>query len=122
MAICPTLGWGKDFFDSQSMIDPVFNGTNIVAVGQRRTPRRRTTRSSTRRWTAPRSSPTQPQRANAWANLDKEITGQVYVIPWLWDNEVGFDSKNVNGVQWTFNGGDWDLDRELAEVRERARS
>ena len=26
------LGWGKDFFDSQSMIDPIFNGKNIVPV------------------------------------------------------------------------------------------
>ncbi|HEY7933274.1 MAG TPA: ABC transporter substrate-binding protein, partial [Solirubrobacteraceae bacterium] len=33
VAICPTLGWGKDFFDSQSMIDPVFNGKNIVPAG-----------------------------------------------------------------------------------------
>ena len=33
VAICPTLGWGKDFFDSQSMIDPVFNGKNIVPSG-----------------------------------------------------------------------------------------
>ena len=37
VAICPTLGWGKDFYDSQSMIDPVFNGKNIVPVGNTNT-------------------------------------------------------------------------------------
>src|SRR5206468_3474448 len=33
VAICPTLGWGADFFSSQSMIDPLFNGQNIVQSG-----------------------------------------------------------------------------------------
>ena len=33
VAICPTVGWGKDFFDSQSMITPVFYGPNIVPSG-----------------------------------------------------------------------------------------
>jgi len=48
-------------------------------------------------------------RATAWASLDKQITSQAYVVTWLWDNEVGFHSSNVNGVQWPFNGQDWDL-------------
>jgi hypothetical protein len=48
-------------------------------------------------------------RANAWAKLDKEITSQVYVVTWLWDNEVQFASSNVKGVIWPFNGDDWDL-------------
>ena len=33
VAICPTLGWGKDFFDSQSMLDPILNGKNIIPAG-----------------------------------------------------------------------------------------
>ncbi len=33
VALCPNLGWGKDFFDAQSMIDPMFNGKNIVPSG-----------------------------------------------------------------------------------------
>jgi peptide/nickel transport system substrate-binding protein len=108
VAICPTLGWGKDFFDSQSMIDPVFNGKNIVPSGntniaQANNPQLNAQMDAAEKLTDPTA------RAAAWANLDKEITGQVYVVAWLWDNEVGFHSSNVNGVQWSFNGNDWDL-------------
>ena len=64
-AFCPNVAWGKDFFDSQSMIDPIFNGKNIVPSGNvntaqannpsfnaRRRPTRRRARgtSSSRSW------------------------------------------------------------------------
>jgi peptide/nickel transport system substrate-binding protein len=108
VAICPTLGWGKDFFDSQSMIDPVFNGKNIVPSGnvnvsQANDPTLNAQMNKAEQITDPAA------RANAWAALDKAVTGQVYEVTWLWDNEVGFHSSNVNGVQWSFNGNDWDL-------------
>ncbi len=108
VAICPTLGWGKDFFDSQSMIDPVFNGKNIVEAGNTNTSQANNPVFNKQMDEAEQLiDPT--ARAEAWAKLDKEITGEVFVITWLWDNEVGFNSSNVNGVQWPFNGGDWDL-------------
>jgi peptide/nickel transport system substrate-binding protein len=108
VAICPTLGWGKDFFDSQSMIDPVFNGKNIVPSGnvniaQANDPTLNAQMNKAEQLTNPTA------RANAWAALDKAITGQVYVVTWLWDNEVNFHSSNVIGVQWPFNGNTWDL-------------
>jgi len=108
VAICPNLGWGKDFFDSQSMIDPVFNGKNIVPAGnsnmaQANDPVLNAQMNKAEQLIDPTT------RAAAWAQLDKEITGSVYVVPWLWDNEVGFFSSNVNGVQWAFNSNDWDL-------------
>src|SRR3954462_2052678 len=31
--ICPSVGWLKDFADPQTMVDPVFNGKNIVPNG-----------------------------------------------------------------------------------------
>ena len=108
VAICPTLGWGPDFFDPQVMVDPVFNGKNIVPTGnvndaQANNP------TFNKQMDAAESLIDSTARANAWGNLDREITGQVYVVTWLWDNEVGFTSKNVNGVQWPFNSGAWDL-------------
>jgi peptide/nickel transport system substrate-binding protein len=108
VAICPTLGWGKDFFDSQSMITPVFYGPNIVPSGntnmaQANDPTLNKEMNAATQITDP------AQRATAWANLDKQLTSAVYVVTWLWDNEVGFHSTNVHGVQWPFNGNDWDL-------------
>jgi ABC-type transport system substrate-binding protein len=54
------------------------------------------------------------QRAAAWAKLDDEVTAQAFVVPWLWDNEVTFASKNVHGVNWAFNGNTWDLANSYA--------
>ncbi len=108
VAICPTLGWGKDFFDSQSMIDPVFNGKNIVPSGNTNTaqvndPALNSQIDAAEQLTDPAA------RAAAWGKLDRQITGQAYVITWLWDNHVGYTSSNVKGVPWLFNSGDWDL-------------
>src|SRR5919197_3205624 len=30
--ICPSVGWLKDFADPQTMLDPTFNGKNIIAT------------------------------------------------------------------------------------------
>jgi peptide/nickel transport system substrate-binding protein len=108
VAICPTLGWGKDFYDSQSMIDPVFNGKNIVPAGNTNTPEANNPVLNKQMDEAEQLI-NAGERAKAWANLDKEVTGEAYVVTWLWDNDVSFTSKNVHGVKWPFNGGDWDL-------------
>jgi peptide/nickel transport system substrate-binding protein len=108
VAICPTLGWGKDFFDAQSMVDPIFNGKNItqsgnVNIAQANDPKFNSQMDKAEELTDP------TQRAQAWGQLDKDLTGQVYYVVWLWDNEVNFTSSNVKGVQNSFNGNAWDL-------------
>jgi len=103
VGICPTLGWGKDFFDAQSMIDPVFNGKNIVPVGNTNTaqandPTLNAAMNSAEALTDP------AQRAQAWGKIDDQLVAKAYMVPWLWDNEVSFTSKDVHGVTWNFNG------------------
>jgi peptide/nickel transport system substrate-binding protein len=113
VAICPTLGWGKDFFDAQSMIDPVFNGKNIVPTGNSNTAQANNPSLNAQMNAAEKiTDPT--QRAAAWGKLDDAVTAQAYVIPWLWDNEVTFASKNIHGVNWAFNGNTWDLANSYA--------
>ncbi len=108
VAICPTLGWGKDFYDSQSMLDPVFNGKNIVPVGNTNTSQANDPTLNAQMDAAEQIiNPT--ERAAAWAKIDDAVTAQAFVVPWLWDNEVSFASKNVRGVTWAFNGNTWDL-------------
>jgi peptide/nickel transport system substrate-binding protein len=107
VAICPTLGWGKDFFDSQSSLDPILNGKNIVPVGnanysQANDPKLNAAMDKVETLTDPTA------RAKAWAAIDKEATGQAFYVPWLWDNQINFASKNVNGVKNEFNSS-WDL-------------
>lgn len=108
VAICPNLGWGKDFYDSQSMIDPVFNGKNIVPTGntnmsQFNDPTLNARMDKAEALTDPTA------RATEWGAIDKEIAGLVPVVTWLWDNQISFNSSNVNGVVWAFNSGDFDL-------------
>lgn len=108
VAICPTLGWGPDFFAPQSMIDPLFNGANIVATGnvnsaQVDDPKLNAEIEKAKKITDPAAA------AKAWAELDKKVTDQSYFITWLWDNNVGLESSDVKGVPSKFNSGDWDL-------------
>jgi peptide/nickel transport system substrate-binding protein len=106
-AICPTLGWGADFFSAQSFIDPLFNGKNIVPTGnvnsaQVNDPKLNAQIDKAKQITDPAAS------AKAWADLDKEVTDQSYFIAWLWDNNVGLESSNMKGVSNKFNSGAWD--------------
>jgi peptide/nickel transport system substrate-binding protein len=107
VAICPTLAWGKDFFDSQSMLDPILNGKNIVASGnanyaQADDPKLNAMLDKAETLTDATA------RAKAWAEADRYATGQAFYVPWLWDNQINFASKNVNGVKNEFNSA-WDL-------------
>ena len=99
VAICPNLGWGKDFFDSQSMLDPLFNGAEHRPRRQRRT-RPQVERPEAQREDATRpSSSTDPtQRAKAWAR-DRQGRSRArrYVVPWLWDNQVGLHVEEREG-------------------------
>jgi peptide/nickel transport system substrate-binding protein len=108
VALCPNLGWGKDFFDSQSMIDPLFNGKNIVPSGNVNYAQANDPKFNAR-ITAAASITDANKRAQVYGQLDKDLTGQVYCVTWLWDNEVNYTAKNVNGVQNAFNGNAWDL-------------
>jgi peptide/nickel transport system substrate-binding protein len=108
VAICPNFGWGADFFSPQSMIDPLFNGKNIVPTGNVNTaqvndPKLNAQIEKAKTITDPTAS------AKAWAALEKAVTGQAYFLTWVWDNNVGLESKDMNGVPSRFNSGDWDL-------------
>jgi peptide/nickel transport system substrate-binding protein len=107
VAICPTLGWGKDFFDSQSMLDPVLNGKNIVPVGNTNYSQADDPKLNAAMDKAETLTDT-TARAKAWAAIDRQATGQAFYVPWLWDNQINFASKNVNGVKNKFNSS-WDF-------------
>jgi peptide/nickel transport system substrate-binding protein len=107
VAVCPNGGWAKDFFDAQSLLDPVFNGKNIVPVGNVNWANVNDPELNASLDLA--VSETDPQkRAQAYGDIDKEITGQAYVIPWLWDNQINTVSADVKGVLNRFNSS-WDM-------------
>jgi len=107
VAICPNWGWAKDFYDSQSLIDPLFNGKNIVQSGNTNLPELNDPKLNAAMDRA-EAIPDASSRARAWGQLDRKINGLAVEIPWIWDNNVNLRSKNVKGVVNTFVG-EWDV-------------
>jgi len=105
--VCPNVGWGKDFFDAESMLFPTFFGKNIVPSGNVNYPQLNDPKINAD-MDAARALTDQAERDKAWAKIDDEITAGAYVVMWIWDNDVNIRSKNVNGVQNKFNAS-WDV-------------
>ncbi len=106
VAICPNVGWLKDFSDGQTILSPTFNGKNILEQGNSN-------------WSelddpainkAMDDAEVLPkeQRAQAWAEIDKQVTAQAPAVPWIWDNTPLIRSANVDGVASVSNS-QWEL-------------
>jgi peptide/nickel transport system substrate-binding protein len=107
VAICPNLGWGKDFFDGQSFMDPLFNGKNIAQTNNSNYPQVDDSKINGLLAQASKSTDAK-ERANLYGQVDKLVMEGAYVVPWLWDNDVNFTSANVQGVVNKFNSS-WDI-------------
>jgi peptide/nickel transport system substrate-binding protein len=105
--VCPSVGWLKDFADPQSMLDPTFNGKNIVATNNSNWPQLDDPKINAAITKAEvLSDPT--ERAKAWAEIDKMVTGTAAVIPWYWDKPPLVKSPDVNAVVSKSNAA-WDM-------------
>ena len=96
VAICPNVGWNKDFADGQTMLDPTFNGKNILPQGNSNWPQlndKTINDAMDKAELLPKE-----QRPAAWANVDKMLVDQAPVVPWIWDKTPLIESANVNGV------------------------
>jgi peptide/nickel transport system substrate-binding protein len=106
VAICPNVGWLKDFADGQTMLDPTFNGKNILDQGN----------SNWAQLDDPAINKAmddaellpKDQRPAAWANIDKMVVAQAPVVPWIWDKQPLIESANVNGVA-SISNAQWEL-------------
>jgi peptide/nickel transport system substrate-binding protein len=102
VALCPNLGWAKDFYDAQSFMDLLFSGEQIQEEGNYNhseldDPKINEMITEAGAITDPR------ERAKAYGELDRAVTELVPVIPWLWDNQVNIRSSDVKGVVNAFN-------------------
>lgn len=107
VVICPNVGWLKDFADPQTILDPTFNGKNIVDVNNSNWPQLNNA--------AINSAMDKAEvlvgadaRNKAWADIDRQITAQAPAVPWIWDDTANIRSTDVAGVINKFNGN-WDL-------------
>jgi peptide/nickel transport system substrate-binding protein len=96
VAICPNVGWNKDFSDGQTMLSPTFNGKNIIPEGNSNWPQLddpQINKAIDDAELLPKD-----QRPAAWAAIDKMVVAQAAALPWLWDKTPLIRSANVNGV------------------------
>jgi peptide/nickel transport system substrate-binding protein len=96
--VCPSFGWAQDFFDPQTVLDPTFNGENILKV-------------SNSNWSElddpgvnaaidkAKETVEPDQRAQAFAEAHKKIVALAPAIPYMWDYQSLVASPNVRGVQ-----------------------
>ncbi len=105
--ICPSVGWLKDFADPETLLDAVFNGKNILEQSNSNFSLLNDKALNAAMDKAEVvNDPT--QRAAAWGNVDKMVTGLAPGVAWLWDKQPVLESKNVNGVVNNANAA-WDL-------------
>jgi peptide/nickel transport system substrate-binding protein len=101
------VGWLKDFADAETLLDPVFNGKNILDVGnsnfaQLNDPKVNALMDKAEVINDPAA------RNKAWGEADKAVTAAAPGVPWLWDKQPMLHSKDVNGVV-SQNLATWEL-------------
>jgi peptide/nickel transport system substrate-binding protein len=105
--ICPSVGWLKDFADPETLLDAVFNGKNILDAANSNFALLNDP-AANKQMDAAEVVNDPAERAKAWGEVDKTITGLAPGVPWLWDKQPVLESKNVNGVINVANAA-WDL-------------
>ena len=105
--VCPSVGWLKDFADPETLLDPVFNGKNILDEGNSNFALLNDPKINKAIDDAEVVNETDA-RNKAWAEVDKMVTETAAGIPWLWDTQAMLHAENVNGVVGR-NLATWDL-------------
>jgi peptide/nickel transport system substrate-binding protein len=105
--VCPNVGWFKDFYDPQTMLDPTFKGSNILPENSANWPQLKVPAIDA---AMDKAGPLTDEaaRAKAWAEIDKQIVAQAPGSPYVWDRQPNAESKDVAGVINEYNSV-WDL-------------
>ena len=97
VAICPSVGWVKDFADPQTFLDPTFNGDRILESGNSNWSQLDDAALNERmRQAALLTDPA--ARGRAWGGIDADITRLAPGVPWLWPEQANLRSENVVGT------------------------
>ena len=102
VAICPNVGWLKDFNDPQSILDPTFHGDAIVQTNNSNWPQLDDPEINAAIEEA-RLINDPEERDEAWGEVDVMVTEQAPAIPYIWDNQPNISSADVNVVINKFN-------------------
>jgi peptide/nickel transport system substrate-binding protein len=92
--ICPNVGWLPDFHEPQTILDPTFNGKNILPSNNSNWPLLNDTSINAAMDSAEALLGT-TQRYEAWGKIDDQVTQTAAAIPWLWENFPSLFSNRV---------------------------
>lgn len=106
VAVCPNVGWFKDFNDPESLLQPTFSGNAIKPAGNVNWSQLDDSAINEAMQKAALTSG--DARAQAWADVNKQIVEQAPGIPYSWDDSVSLESPDMNGVANEYNTT-WDL-------------
>jgi peptide/nickel transport system substrate-binding protein len=97
VAVCPNVGWVRDFADGQTYLDATFNGANIHPVGNANVSQ--LDDPGVNRLMEAAKVETEPAaRAQKWGEVDRAITALAPAVPLTWDRTPMAHSKNVAAV------------------------
>ena len=107
VAVCPNVGWTRDFADGQTFLDPTFNGDHIAPVGNANVSQLDDSKINAA-IDAAKTLTDPARRAAAWAAVDREITAAAPAVPLVWDRVSMVHSADVSAVA-NESLGVWDL-------------
>jgi peptide/nickel transport system substrate-binding protein len=102
VSFCPNTGWFKDFFDTQTILDPTFNGANILQENNSNWPQMNDPEVN-KLLDQAKVTVDRTKRAQMFAEADKKITELAPNVPWVWDKQPNIASANVAAVGNAFN-------------------
>src|SRR3954469_25974658 len=105
--VCPNVGWFKDFYDPQTMLQNTFQGSSIVPENNSNWPQLDDPKINAAMDTAAKEKD-QAARAKAWGAIDKQVVATAPGVPFVWDRQPDAESKDVAGVVSEFISV-WDL-------------
>ena len=94
VAVCPNVGWFKDFADGQAMLDATFNGDNILQQGNVNYSELDVP-AINEAAKAASLLPVGKERNKAWAKINEMIIEQAPAIPYIWDKTALIGSKDM---------------------------
>lgn len=95
--ICTNVGFGKDFADPQTVLDPTFNGKRVTQAVTSNYSFLNDPAINAEMAKAT-SIPAGPERYKAWARINHMVSAAAPAIPWVWDNYALMHSRDVVGV------------------------
>ena len=100
--VCPNVGWIKDFYDPQTLLQATFDGNAILPENNSNYPQLNDPKINAMLAHAS-TLKDGAARVRAFAAINKAIVASASAVPFVWDRQPNAESKDVKGVISSFN-------------------